>query len=61
IEALQRWLNRISVVNRCKVPMNNAELNGRKVILKYLFYELVSATAEIRLSIGLEDEFRKYR
>ncbi|CAG8446373.1 12626_t:CDS:10, partial [Acaulospora colombiana] len=61
LEALQRWLNRISIVKRCKVPMDNFELSGRKAILKYLFDGLVSAAVEIRLSIGLEDEFRKHR
>ena len=59
LEALQRWLNRISIVKRCKVPMNNNELKGRKAILSYLFDELVSSVAELRLSICLEDELRK--
>ncbi|RHZ48842.1 hypothetical protein Glove_541g87 [Diversispora epigaea] len=61
LEALQRWLNRISMVKTYKVPINNEELNVRKTVLMYLFDELVSTSAEIRLSIGLEDELRKYR
>ncbi|CAG8541603.1 11690_t:CDS:2 [Diversispora eburnea] len=61
LEALQRWLNRISIVKTYKVPINNEELNVRKTVLMYLFDELVSTSAEIRLSIGLEDELRKYR
>ncbi|CAG8632000.1 13640_t:CDS:2 [Cetraspora pellucida] len=61
IESLQRWLNRISVVKKCKVPMNNNELAGRKITLIYLFDELVSAAADMRLSIGLEDEFKRHR
>ncbi|CAG8577340.1 11234_t:CDS:2 [Gigaspora margarita] len=61
IESLQRWLNRISVVKKCKVPMNNNELASRKATLTYLFDELVSAAADMRLSIGLEDEFKRHR
>ncbi|CAG8824891.1 24363_t:CDS:2, partial [Gigaspora rosea] len=61
IESLQRWLNRISVVKKCKVPMNNNELASRKATLIYLFDELVSAAADMRLSIGLEDEFKRHR
>lgn len=61
IESLQRWLNRISVVKKCKVPMNNNELASRKATLTYLFDELVSAAADMRLSIGLEDEFKGHR
>src|SRR5947199_10130700 len=61
LEALQRWLNRISIVKRCKVPMNNNELKGRKTVLYYLFDELVTASAELRLSISIRDELRRYR
>jgi hypothetical protein len=61
LEALQRWLNRISIVKRCKIPMNNEELKSRKTLLSYLFDELVSSAAEMRLSISLEDELRRYR
>ncbi|PKY41704.1 hypothetical protein RhiirA4_396364 [Rhizophagus irregularis] len=61
LEALQRWLNRLSIVKRCKIPMNNEELKGRKILLSYLFDELVSSAAEMRLSISLEDELRRYR
>ncbi|RIA82126.1 hypothetical protein C1645_809763 [Glomus cerebriforme] len=61
LEALQRWLNRISIVERCRIPMNKEELKGRKILLSYLFDELVSSAAELRLSISLEDELRKYR
>ncbi|CAG8587502.1 8519_t:CDS:2 [Funneliformis mosseae] len=61
LDSLQRWLNRISIVKRCKIPMNNNELKGRKAILSYLFDELVSSVAELRLSICLEDELRRYR
>ena len=41
--------------------MNNDELKGRKAILSFLFDELVSSAAEMRLSISLEDELRRYR
>ncbi|CAJ0891764.1 14071_t:CDS:2 [Entrophospora sp. SA101] len=61
VEALQRWLNRISIVRRCKVPMNNNELKNRKTILYYLFDELVTASAELRLSISIRDELKRYK
>ncbi|CAI2169942.1 16884_t:CDS:2 [Funneliformis geosporum] len=61
LDSLERWLNRISIVKRCKIPMNYNELKGRKAILSYLFDELVSSVAELRLSICLEDELRRYR